>query len=203
MMELLLPRHCAGCGAFGETMCRACRRSLVSPPKRVFTPVDPHVPVWALGNYSGVHRELVLGVKERGRRDVPPFLGAVLRSAVDYLAARGEVPDAQELALVPAPTRAVSARLRGGDPVTLMARASGISVMPCVRHGAKVRDSAGLSAAERRRNLQGAVELTAIPSSPVLIVDDVVTTGSTLAATTAVLFAAKVQVVGALSICVA
>ncbi|MEJ5997388.1 ComF family protein [Corynebacterium sp. H130] len=165
--------------------------------------MDPHIPVWALGNYSGVHREALLAMKERGRRDVPQFLGAVVRSGLEYLAARGELPEVEELTLVPAPTRRASARLRGGDPVTLVARASGANVVSCVRHGSQVKESVGLDASSRQRNLAGNVVLEAIPPSPVVILDDVVTTGSTISVTSALLLAAKVQVAGALVICAA
>lgn len=203
MIELILPKHCGGCGAAGQTLCSACRRHLSRPPERVFTPVDPHIPVWALGKYAGVHRELVLGMKERGRRDVPQYLGAVLASSISFLAARGELPEPEVLTLVPAPTRAASARGRGGDPVTAVCRSAGLRVAPCVRHSKRVRDSVGLSAQERMRNLSGGIEITSVPASPTILVDDVVTTGATLAATSATLFAANVQVVGALVICAA
>ncbi|WP_083984488.1 ComF family protein [Corynebacterium epidermidicanis] len=199
-MELLLPKHCAGCRAPGEALCPACRRHLARPPQRIFTRVDPHIPVWSFGPYAGVHRALVLGMKERGRRDVPAFLGPVLAAGVEFLAARGELPEPAELDLVPAPTRRRSARLRGGDPVTLVARASGLAVCAAVVHGSQVRDSVGLDATARRKNLSGGVKLERIPVRKVLIVDDVVTTGATIAATAAVLMAANVQVVGALAI---
>lgn len=203
MIELLLPKHCAGCGAAGQSLCSACRRALARPPHRIFTLVDPHIPVWAMGPYAGVHRELVLGMKERGRRDVPPFLGAAIRAGIEYLAAKGELPETGQLTLVPAPTKRSSARLRGGDPVTAVARAAEVAVESCVYNSESVGESVGLSAVARRRNLSGKVTLRARPRSPVLLLDDVVTTGSTLSETAAVLFAANVQVAGALVICVA
>ncbi|MEJ5928396.1 ComF family protein [Corynebacterium sp. H128] len=200
-MELLLPKHCAGCGEPGQSLCSACRRQLANTPQRLFTPVDPHVPVWVLSPYAGVHRELILAMKERGRRDVPPLLGSVVNAALLYLAARGEIPELSELRLVPAPTKRTSARKRGGDPVTAVCRGTDAAVSCCVRHSAQVRDSVGLDSAARRKNLAGNVVLTTIPTGPVVIVDDVVTTGATIAATAAVLFAANVQVAGVLAIC--
>jgi predicted amidophosphoribosyltransferase len=41
------------------------------------------------------------------------------------------------------------------------------------------RDSVGLSSADRQRNLAGRVRLTRSVTGPVVVVDDVVTTGAT------------------------
>ncbi|MDU0478871.1 phosphoribosyltransferase family protein [Staphylococcus chromogenes] len=200
MIELLLPKRCAGCGAPGQSLCDACRVVLSHPPQRIFTPVDPLVPVWAFAPYSGVHRQVVLGMKERGRRDVPRLLGAVVLAGLEYLAAQGEIPDLESVELVPAPTRRCSARLRGGDPVTLVAQASGCAVCCCVEHAETVADSVGLDASARRRNLAGGVVLRRKPTRQVVIVDDVVTTGATISATVSTLLAANVQVVGAIAL---
>ena len=172
-------------------------------PHRVSCTVDPRVPVWALSPYAGAHRQLVISMKERGRRDACAYVGAAVRAAVDFLAARGELPFAVDLTLVPAPTRARSARLRGGDTVTAVCASSGLSTVPCVQHRSSVRDSVGLDAAARRRNLAEGVDLLQVPSSPVLLVDDVVTTGATVEATCAVLFSAEVEVSGVLAVCAA
>jgi predicted amidophosphoribosyltransferase len=44
------------------------------------------------------------------------------------------------------------------------------------------RDQSGLDASARRANLAGALACSRPPSGPVVIVDDIVTTGATLAA---------------------
>lgn len=203
MLELLFPKSCAGCGAAGVSLCASCQEELRRVPHRVSCTVDPRVPVWALSPYAGAHRQLVISMKERGRRDACAYVGAAVRAAVDFLAARGELPFAADLTLVPAPTRARSARLRGGDTVTAVCASSGLLTFPCVQHRSSVRDSVGLDAAARRRNLAEGVDLLQVPSSPVLLVDDVVTTGATVEATCAVLFSAGVEVSGVLAVCAA
>lgn len=195
-MDLLLPRRCAGCRAAGTVLCPDCREAFRRPPERVTTVVDTHVPVFALGPYDERRASAVIAMKERGNLAVRGVLGAVLRAGVETLRARGELPEA--LTLVPAPTRPRSARLRGGDHVTDLSRATGLPVAAVLRHG-KVADSVGLSSRERRRNLAGGVELARAPAGPVLLVDDVVTTGATLAASTEVLVSARRQVVAALT----
>ncbi|MDO5669429.1 MAG: phosphoribosyltransferase family protein [Corynebacterium sp.] len=198
-MELFLPRRCAGCGEPGELLCPRCRQVLASPPQRIHTRVDPHVPVWSFGSYADTHRRVVLAMKERNNLAVRRHVGAVLAAGVRFLAARGELIDAP--VLVPAPTRPRNARVRGGDPVTDVCRASGLAVSQALRHRGSVGDQVGLGVEKRRENLSGAVELRGIPRGSVLLVDDVATTGSTLAASSEVLFAAGVTVVGAIVIC--
>jgi predicted amidophosphoribosyltransferase len=87
--------------------------------------------------------------------------------------------------LVPVPSAPAAARRRGGDHVLRLASATsrlcGRSVRPALRLRRVTRDSAGLNARARAANLAGAMTANAGFGAPALLVDDVVTTGSTLA----------------------
>ena len=56
-----------------------------------------------------------------------------------------------------------------------------ISVAPVLRTTWGVRDSVGLHRVARQRNIAGRVRVSAAPPGEVLVVDDIVTTGATLA----------------------
>jgi predicted amidophosphoribosyltransferase len=104
----------------------------------------------------------------------------------------------------------VSARRRGGDPVTAICAhactllGTGASVLPLLTTSSWARDSAGLSAAARTANLAGAVEISgrgrrwieAVRASDtaVVLVDDVLTTGATAAESLKVLARAGIDV---------
>lgn len=202
-MELLVPRRCAGCRAPGEMLCPQCRLALAAVPRRVLPSIDTHVPVFALGRWGGPHREVVIAMKERGHRAIRPYIGAVVRAGVVFLAARGEIPE--DVVLVPAPTTPRHARLRGGDHVTDICRHSGYRTVTALHHSG-VRDSVGLNAVERRKNLSGGIFLypcVSCISSDVLLVDDVVTTGATLAASVEALVSAGARVRAALTLAAA
>ena len=194
-MELLLPVTCAGCGAPGAALCPACGMAWRAIPQRVSVDVD--FPVWSLSPYNGPHRAVLIAMKERGRRDVVAHVGAVIRASISHLVARGEVE--HDITLVPAPTRERSRRRRGGDPVARVCATTRLSTQPCLRIPSRTPDSVGLGAEERRRSMR--VELLRAPPSPVLLIDDVVTTGATLQASANSLRTAGVLVRGALTYC--
>lgn len=171
-------------------------------PRRVTTGVDTHVPVFALGPYAGAHRGVILGAKERGNLAVRRLVGAVLGAGVRHLQAAGELT--HDIILVPAPTRARSARLRGGDPVSACCRGAGLPTVDLLRLDPRAKDQSGLGAAERRANMTGRVQLLGqVPASPLVLVDDVVTTGATLAASVERLLVAGAHVQAAVVVAAA
>jgi predicted amidophosphoribosyltransferase len=149
--------------------------------------VHPGVPVFSLGRYAGPRRSAIVAVKEHGRSDLIRPLGAALAAGLARLLAWGVL--GAPLTVVPAPTRSLAARRRGGDPVARMAVVAtagkpSMRVVGALRMKALVRDSVGLSSAARQRNVAGRVRLR-VPREgfvgDVLVVDDIVTTGATAA----------------------
>ena len=217
LLDLVLPRECGGCGTAGVDWCRRCRAVLDDDPVAVHPRVDPGVPVWALGPYTGPRRRAVIAAKERGRRDLARPLGAALAGAVTRLRGWGELdpPELAALCLVPAPTRARAARGRGGDPVARAAEAAARAlrpeaalVSPLLRMRRGVRDSVGLAAAQREANLAGRVRVRTGAVDPpahatVLLIDDVVTTGATAAEAVRVLARARIAVAAVLVVAAA
>ena len=212
MLDLVLPLECGGCGAPSTRWCRACARQLAvkaDEPHLITPRVDPGVPVLSLGRYAGARREAIVAVKERGRADLIAPLAAALQAGLERLLMWGVVET--PLTVVPAPTRRSAARRRGGDPVTRISRAAtaglrdvpDIRVVQALRLRALVRDSVGLSSADRQRNIVGRIKITKPVESlagAVLVIDDIVTTGATASESVRVLQIAGVQVAGVLAI---
>lgn len=206
MLDLVLPVECGGCGAPSTRWCHACATELTVRPDEphVITPrEDPGVPVFALGRYAGARKRAVVALKEHGRTDlVAPLAGAVA-AALHTLIAWGLI--VPPLTVVPAPTRSLAARRRGGDPVTKIARAAavalpGVTVRPVLAMRAFTRDSVGLSSAQRQRNINGRVRQRAPVRGEVVVFDDVVTTGATAAESIRVLQTSGAQVCAVLAI---
>jgi predicted amidophosphoribosyltransferase len=162
------------------------------------------LPVHAASDFRGAVRAAVISYKERARADLRRPLAALLGAAVCALltdAAPGRV------ALVPVPSSRHAVRRRGEDVIRRLAHTAarrgggaGIPayVAPALRLARPVRDSAGLTLAERAENLAGAMTAAAPGGAPrAVIVDDVCTTGATVAEAARALNRAGWHVLGA------
>lgn len=197
LVELVLPVSCVCCGRPGALWCVGCRP--VSQPEPA--PLAQAPPTYAAGDYDTELRTALLSYKERGHRALLGPLAGYLADAVD-VAVRTLVPDGPRPVLVPVPSTRAAARQRGGDHVRrlarVVAREHGLPVVPAVHLIGPVADSAGLSPARRAANLAGRMHAAPAPDGrPALIVDDIVTTGATLAEVARALAAAAWPVAGA------
>ncbi len=202
LLDLVLPLTCPGCAA-PQRWCTRCAAPLTARPRRLsaaLADLSASPPVYALAGYDGPVRAAILAAKEHGRRDLPALLGVLLGRAL--LRLLGIQVLSGPLWLVPAPTRRATARTRGGDPITVMARAAATvlvssgrpaGVAPCLYTAGTARDSVGLDPAQRRSNLAGRLRWRARAGPPrslaVILVDDVFTTGATAACATELLVA--------------
>ncbi|MFF4140236.1 ComF family protein [Streptomyces sp. NPDC001698] len=180
-------------------------------PRRVRPVPEPSgLPeVYAAAPYADAARAALLAHKERGALALARPLGTALAGAVraglraaatgaggtgaGAGADAGAVGEAVLLVPVPSARRAV--RARGHDPARRIAlaaagglRRSGTRAraLAVLRQRRVVADQSGLTSRQRLENLAGALEVTAggarlLLSGPVVLVDDVMTTGASLA----------------------
>ncbi len=160
------------------------------------TPAPPGLPrPWAVAAYDGVVRAALLAHKERGRRSLAGPLGTALGAALVAAAGEASARPAGDLVAVPVPSSAAARRARGGDPLlrlarraTALARGRGqpVRLLPVLHQSRAVADAAGLDASSRAANLAGALAVPTghavlVRDATVILLDDVVTTGATLA----------------------
>jgi ComF family protein len=201
---MLVPPLCWGCGGVArrrEPLCGGCRRRL-----RRLAP-DPvllcGVRVWAPVAYSGPARDLVRALKFRGATAVADAMAAQMAAnAPAGLLGAGGLRGAQGPALVPVPLHPRRLRRRGYNQAALiaasLARRTPLEVVDCLARSGSSATQVGRDRSERRTGPAGSVEARAAAPDSVLLVDDVATTGATLAACAAAAHAAGAVEVTAL-----
>jgi predicted amidophosphoribosyltransferase len=207
--SLVLPVDCAGCGRRRTALCDRCGAVLTGrAPCRVRpSPVPAGLPpVYAAAPYADEVRAVLLAHKERGALGLVRPLGAALAGAIR--AGWGGHPPPL-IVPVPSARRAVGAR--GHDPTRRIALAAAavlrreggqVRVVPLLRQRWTVADQAGLTARQRLENLSEALAVArgsarALSAGPVVLVDDLMTTGASLAEAARAVTAAGGRVSGA------
>jgi predicted amidophosphoribosyltransferase len=212
MIDLVWPRCCLGCGITGSGLCTDC--SDVRPAVRFVPGLGP---VHAAASYGGAVRAAIIHYKDRRRRDLRAQLAAWLDDAVGAARAGMAQGPARALipgdpgthvavaapVLVPVPSTARAARDRGGDHMRRLAmsvaRRQRLRADGLLRVGRPIQDAAGLGAAARTANVAGAYVCRGVAparAGPVILVDDVITTGASLREATRCLTAAGYRVAG-------
>lgn len=184
VLGLFLPVECLGCGRPDRALCRACRADLAARPRRVRLVAG--VRLDAAFEYEGLVRTLLLELKLRSRVDVARPLGGRFGTLVR--AALAEAPAGTVVLRVP-PSRA-GARRRGFDPVVLLLARGGVRGTGRLRR-VRVRGRGGpadggpgqkeRTAIERVAATVGTLRAHGVEGRDVVLVDDVVTTGVTMA----------------------
>ena len=205
LAQLCVPVWCPGCGARDTRWCDECAAPWWDEPLRsesgagrLVVDGTASMPVWAIAELEGSAHRMIAAWKDGGRRDLDDFMSAAISRAARHVAPN--FPRSGDLAVVPVPSRRRSVRARGVDLPALLAKAvargfreAGVSARdtPVLRigageqRGASVRgrrhNTASLNAPEtaQLRHLRG--------MQGVVLVDDVLTTGATMAASAAAL----------------
>lgn len=209
LLDLLLPSPCP-CGAAAGPVCITCRKHLTGASARLVRPYPAPAGLprcAAAARYEGPVRRLLIAYKERGRRDVRHVLARALVAALlalpDLAAELGST--ARPVLLVPVPASREGFRTRGVDHVAGLVREavallrrelprreaqvgpSKVAWARLLEPTRRVADQAGLTAIARAANVDRSLQLRRpgrrlnSRSPIVVLVDDVLTSGATLA----------------------
>ncbi|MCR5089952.1 MAG: ComF family protein [Oscillospiraceae bacterium] len=185
LLNLLYPPKCAFCRRLtedGRTICPVCEGRLPRPDKgeavRQIPPLDGCLsPLY----YTDSVRESLLRYKFRGLTAYAGIYGELMAAC---LKEHGVEADA----IVWVPLSRQRRRKRGYDQAQLLAKELAAQTgLPCLKLLKKTKNNPAQSGtgglAARQRNVQGVYEAQNVPEGiRVLLVDDIVTTGSTLSA---------------------
>lgn len=210
-LDLALPPLCAGCGREGDALCRDCRPALDArlrqpPGVPVGLPGDIPTPLaqieWC-SSFTGVTRRALHRLKYEGDRRLAAPAGRAVGRRWRRAGVGGDV-------LVPVPASPDRVRDRGYDQAELIARvASGICGLPVRTPLVRTRATIAQFDLDRRAragNVAGVFAVRAalggarLAGAWIVLVDDVMTTGATLAACGRVLLEEGALAVSAITV---
>lgn len=182
LVSALAPPVCVACGGHAggpHLLCGACRSSLrwLSPEPQALAGIL----VWAPLAYHGPSRAIV-GALKYGR------LVTVADAMAAQMLANAPLHLLAERTLVPVPLHPARRRKRGFNQAERLARAlsarAGLEWADCLARSGSRRTQVGRARAQRLRSVEGTIALRDGVRRPsrCLLVDDVITTGATLAA---------------------
>jgi competence protein ComFC len=170
---MLFRQRCEACGDIARVLCVQCRTQL-------FAMVQPECDAAVVAvAYEGIARRLILNLKYHNRRQVVSVLVELLAQRVMQ-----RIPNIATICDVVtwAPTSTARVRRRGHDQSELLARRlAKVLDVPCRRLLIKTSTNVqtGASREERLRGSVFSARKLGV-NSHVVVVDDVVTTGTTL-----------------------
>ena len=198
-LALVVPPCCAACRAPGlraaDVLCGACRRALPWLPAaccaRCALPLPcgrpgcpardaPFDVAWSAVAYQGVARDAMHALKFRAARPLAAVMAAqIAANAPPALLAAGAE-------LVPVPAHPGRRRRRGFDPAELLAcalaRAAGMPLRRALRRSGAAPSQVGAPRTLRRTPGRVGISVRGPVPAVCVLVDDVHTTGATLAA---------------------
>ena len=202
LQELIFPVRCLGCSALGLSICSLCRRDWHPHIFRRTSRTAPTFPIYSAVQYSPIASKVLLAAKEKMLVQADELIFQALKKALLHCLQLhgGEI-------LIPIPSRSAIARLRGRQFVCELSQKltqeTHIPTFENLKHVRKVRDQSALSARERSENLKGAMMAMKYLNGKAILIDDLVTTGSTLEEAARALREKGIQVVAAVTACVA
>lgn len=205
VIGFVAPYDCLACGDEGAILCEFCRFDQISaPPSRCagcLTLTDEYKTcqkcqprlraghIWVASEYQDVARELVRTFKFNGARAAARAMAKAIAEATPQL-------DAKEWLVVPIPTITKHQRMRGFDHSRLLGRHVAqykkLTFEPLLGRLGQTRQ-VGAARTKRERQIAGSMFVRSAPlpkRTNILLVDDVMTTGASIAEATRALKAA-------------
>jgi ComF family protein len=200
LLNILFPSPCFSCGLLGRALCSECmERIKLNPHVRKIEGLDVYCSLYY--ESDSILNQLIIPFKYKHHANLFRLFVPPMRQVLKLLT------DLEDIVLVPVPLHPKRELKRGYNQSELLARwvgsALGLPVMNCLARTRDTRHQAHLALKhERFTNMQGAFRAIRPPPKKchILLVDDIVTTGSTLLACRSALFEAGAERVSALTL---
>ena len=177
LLDLIAPQRCAECSAPESLWCPECRSSLRGSRVELHSGVR----LSAVAHAEPAMMRAISRWKDHSQRGFLPLFAEMVARQIAVM------HPSEAIDIVTIPTRRSKARSRGFEPMPQLARKVA-AVRPdlwnfsagAIEWTRTPHEQRGLSDSARRANLQGAMRLAAPLNRPVVLLDDVVTSGATI-----------------------
>ena len=206
LSEIIFPSRCIGCSRLGISICSECRRHW-----------HPHIyhravisnresfPVISAVQYSPIASRVLLSAKEAQIKAADDLIISGLTHSLKHFISRYGSGT-----LIYIPSRKSATRKRGRnfllEITSAASKETGLSIIEPLVHNRKVRDQSQLNSTQRVANLSGAFSVPNFlgnTQGKIIVIDDLITTGATLAEAIRALRTAGFAVLGAVTTCTA
>lgn len=193
LLQIIAPNPCYGCGKVGALLCVHCKNDIINDPfvgcfvcgRPHFQGICAHHSLPLVASYvtstrSGHLEVAINGYKFHNRKASARVLAELLHETLPYLPIGTRI--------VPVPTAPSHIRKRGYDHIDLLARhLSALRGLPVSKLLKRVSQATQHTASrnERKRQSMGMFALNSdfiSDASPILLLDDIITTGATVSA---------------------
>ena len=172
LSQLIFPSRCLSCNALGPSICSQCR-STWNP--HIYRQALDGLTVYSSIRYSPTAQKIILGAKESGLKVCDDLVVGSLKTSLHYF-----LREKGDGFLVPIPSRTSVRRKRARDFIFEIAMQLDYPVLQLLQVARYVRDQSQLTYEQRAKNLSGAFHVNTMTHGEVILIDDVVTSGSTL-----------------------
>ena len=201
----VFPTECAGCGHPDVRVCSVCMDLLRPRPQLVplLGPDSPaSLPVVSCGEYDETFARTIHAFKDAGRTGLARDFAPRLQAGVAEFLERESEPTASAGAQLPRfvapPSTIANRRARGYEPLELIARHARITLWQPLEAARRREDQAALGVSARADNLRHSLRARCnVAGASIILIDDLMTTGSTLNEMTRALIEAGAHVRGA------
>ena len=211
LTSLVFPKICIYCQVEFAPLCLKCQQFWLAPAQRRYV---KGLAVNSVLAYNAASSRIIIQAKESRNRVAQFWMARALSTALEKFELENSALSISHCLLVPIPSSKSAIRRRGGSflhpildkLVELQKQENGVRWRwkELLIHQKSVRDQSELSYTARQSNMAGAFRVRSdelIEARPILLIDDVVTTGATLDSAFRALRERNLTVLGAATVC--
>lgn len=210
LLDLLFRTICVGCGALNTSLCARCEQSIHRTNRPILVGTAS-LPTWSGARYDAALRKVVLAAKQTGRTQFLDVMAQLVARAITLALVQLQCEGA--VGLVPIVSGKKTRQSSGLDIASEICRRAiplaaigGVELVRILALSSRQGDVSQkqLGRADRAANVRGKFtvhDYHRLVGLPLLIVDDVVTTGATIESAASVLRRAGGNIVGAVVAC--